>query len=68
MSKQSLALFIVFFLSTVAFVSAIPQDDLPETSYNESDTPVNQPPQVVPGARFVSSEAAEIVSGININA
>ena len=33
-------------------VSAIPQTDLPETSYNEVDTPVNQAPPVVAGLRF----------------
>jgi hypothetical protein len=60
MLKQSLALLILFLLSTVTFVSAIPQDDLPETSYNESDTPVNQAPPVVPSVRFVRPEAADI--------
>jgi hypothetical protein len=61
MSKQSFALLVLFLLSSVAFVSATPQDDLPETSYNESDTPVNQTPPVVLGVRFVRPEAAEIV-------
>jgi hypothetical protein len=61
MLKQSLALLILFLLSSVTFVSAVPQDDLPETSYNESDTPVNQTAPVVPGVRFARPEAADIV-------
>jgi len=40
-------------MGAVVCVSAIPQPDLPETSYNEVDTPVNQAPPVVPGIRLV---------------
>jgi hypothetical protein len=60
MLKQSLALLILFLLSAVTFVSTIPQDDLPETSYNESDTPINQAPPVVPSVRVARPEAADI--------
>jgi hypothetical protein len=60
MLKRSLALLILFLLSTVTFVSAIPQDDLPETSYNESDTPVNQAPPIVPSVRVARPEDADI--------
>jgi hypothetical protein len=60
MLRRSLTLLILFLLSTVTFVSAIPQDDLPETSYNESDTPVNQAPPVVPSVRVARPEAADI--------
>jgi len=44
--------FVLFLMSAVVCVSAIPQTDLPETSYNEVDTPVNQAPPIVPGIRF----------------
>lgn len=61
MSKRSLALFVLFLLSAVTCVCAIPQDDLPETSYNESDVPADQMAPIVPGIKFVYPEAAEIV-------
>ncbi|HLX83915.1 MAG TPA: hypothetical protein VKR59_08450 [Terriglobales bacterium] len=44
---------ILLLLGAIASVSAIPQPDLPETSYNEVDTPVNQAPPVVAGVKFV---------------
>ena len=33
-------------------ISAVPPEDLPETSYNEVDTPVNLAPPVVPRIKF----------------
>ena len=51
----------VFLLSAVVCVSAIPQPDLPETSYNEVDTPINQAPPVVPGVRFVRPAIAPTI-------
>jgi hypothetical protein len=45
--------FVLILLGAVFCVSAIPQTDLPETSYNEVDTPVNQAPPVVSGLRIV---------------
>lgn len=48
-------------LSAVVCVSAIPQPDLPETAYNEVDTPVNQAPPVVPGVRFVRPAIAPVI-------
>lgn len=51
--RRGIWTFILFLLTAVVCVSAIPQTDLPETSYNESDTPVNQSTPVVLGVRFV---------------
>lgn len=39
--------FVVGLMVSVVLVSTIPQIDLPETAYDESDTPVNQAPPVV---------------------
>ncbi len=52
---------VLFLLSAVVCVSAIPQPDLPETSYNEVDTPVNQAAPVVPGVRFVRPAVAPVI-------
>lgn len=51
--RRGIWIFVLLLLGAVVCVSAIPQPDLPETSYNEVDTPVNQAPPVVPGVRFV---------------
>jgi hypothetical protein len=53
--------FVLFLLGAVVCVFAIPQTDLPETSYNEVDTPVNQAPPVVPGVRFVRPAIAAVI-------
>ena|ERR1017187_5357963 len=53
--------FILFLLTAVVCVSAIPPTDLPETPYNEADTPVNQSPPVVLGIRFVRPAVVSIV-------
>jgi hypothetical protein len=52
---------VLFLLSAVVCVSAIPLPDLPETSYNEVDTPVNQAPPVVPGVRYVRPAIAPLI-------
>lgn len=53
--------FVLFLLGAVVCVSAISQTDLPETSYNEVDTPLNQAPPVVPGVRFVRPAIAAVI-------
>jgi hypothetical protein len=53
--------FVLLLMSAVVCVSAIPQSDLPETSYNEVDTPVNQAPPVVSGVRFVRPTIATVI-------
>jgi hypothetical protein len=45
--------FFFLLIAAVVLVSAIPQSDLPETSYNEADTPVNLAPPVVSATTFV---------------
>ena len=66
--------FVLLLLGAVSCASAIPQTDLPETSYNEVDTPVNQAPPVVSGLRIVrptvvpiimSKQACETLRGIS---
>lgn len=53
--------FVLLLLGAVSCVSAIPQTDLPETSYNEVDTPVNQAPPVVSGLRIVRPTVVPII-------
>jgi hypothetical protein len=52
---------IVLLMGAVICVSAVPQPDLPETSYNEVDTPVNQAPPVVPGIKLVRPVVAQSI-------
>lgn len=51
--RRSLWTFILLLLTSVVCVATVPPTDLPETKYNEVDTPVNQAPPVVLGIRFV---------------
>jgi hypothetical protein len=51
--RRSLWTFVLLLLTGIVCAAAVPPVDLPETSYNESDTPVNQAPPVVQGIRFV---------------
>lgn len=53
--------FILLLVGAVVCVSTIPQPDLPETSYNEVDTPVNQAPPVVQGIKFVRPAIARAI-------
>lgn len=59
--KRGVVMFVMLLLGAVICVSAIPQTDLPETSYNEVDTPVNQAPPVVQGIRFVRPSVAPVI-------
>jgi hypothetical protein len=59
--RQGVWVFVLVLLGAVISVSAIPQPDLPETSYNEVNTPVNQAPPVVPGLRFVRPTIAPVI-------
>jgi hypothetical protein len=58
--KRGAWCFVLLLLSAVFCVSAIPQTDLPETSYNEVDTPVNQAPPVVSGLRIVRPAVTQV--------
>jgi hypothetical protein len=53
--------FVLVLMSAVVCVSAVPQTDLPETPYNEVDTPVNQAPPVVPGIRLTRPDVAVVL-------
>src|ERR1700682_2552938 len=59
--RQGVWTLVLFLLSAVVCVSAIPHTDLPETAYNEVDTPVNQAPAVVPGVRYVRPAIAPLI-------
>ena len=61
MVRRGVWTLVLFLLSAVVCVSAIPQPDLPETAYNEVDTPLNQAPPVVPGVRFVRPVIASVI-------
>jgi hypothetical protein len=50
---RSLWIFVLLTLMGVVCAAAVPPTDVPETSYNEVDTPVNQTPPVEVGVRFV---------------
>ncbi|MGA9640806.1 MAG: hypothetical protein WBQ72_05380 [Terriglobales bacterium] len=51
--RRNLWSFVLLLLIGVFCAAAVPPTDLPETSYNEADTPVNQAPPVALGIRFV---------------
>jgi hypothetical protein len=53
--------FVMALMVSVVFVSTIPQIDLPETAYDESDAPVNQAPPVVLDTTVVHPPIAEVV-------
>ena len=53
--------FLLLLLGVVVCVSAIPQPDLPETAFNEVDTPINQAPPVVPGVKFIRPEMTPVI-------
>lgn len=60
--RRGIWTFILFLLTAVVCVSAIPQTDLPETSYDETDTPVNQSTPVVLGIHFLRSAPVSMVA------
>jgi hypothetical protein len=50
--RRSFFTFVLLLLASVVCSAAIPPVDVPETNYNESDTPVNQTPPVEIGVHF----------------
>jgi hypothetical protein len=48
-------------MASLALVSAMPQNDLPETTYNEVDTPINQAAPTLSGTRFVRPPAKAVI-------
>jgi hypothetical protein len=59
--RRGLWVFVLILLGAVVCVSAVPKTDLPETSYNEVDTPVNLAPPVVSGTRFVRPAISTVI-------
>ena len=53
MFKRSKWAFLLLLATAVTFVSVMPMADLPETAFNEIDTPVNQTTPVAPWVKFV---------------
>jgi len=51
--KRSKWAVLLLLATAVAFVSVMPMADLPETAFNEIDTPVNQTTPVAPWVKFV---------------
>ena len=51
--RRILWTFVLLLLTGIVYAAAVPPTDVPETNYNEVDTPVNQAPPVVLGIRFV---------------
>ena len=51
--KRSKWAFLLLLATAVTFVSSVPMADLPETAFNEIDTPVNQTTPVAPWVKFV---------------
>jgi len=59
--RDAWAFVLLLLMGSVVCVSAIPQTDLPETSYNEVDTPVNQAPPILTGIRFVRPTIGRVI-------
>ncbi len=53
MFERSKWAFLLLLAVAVTFVSVMPMADLPETAFNEIDTPVNQTTPVAPWVKFV---------------
>jgi hypothetical protein len=51
--KRSVHALFLFLTASVLLDSVVPLSDIPETAYNETETPVNQGPPVLPGTTFV---------------
>ena len=51
--RRGLWISVLLLLMGVVCAVAVPPTDVPETSYNEVDSPVNQTPPVEVGVRFV---------------
>ena len=45
--------FLLLLVTAVTFVSVAPMVDLPQTAFNEIDTPINQTTPVAPWVKFV---------------
>ncbi len=52
---------LLLLLGTVAWAAVVPPANIPETSYNEADTPVNLARPVVPGIRLARPGAGPVI-------
>ena len=59
--RRKTCAFFLFLIASVALVSIVPRNDVPETAYNEAETPVNQAPPVVLGTTLVHPPAVAAV-------
>ena len=60
--KRSVYALFLFLTASVLLVSVVPLSDIPETTYNETETPVNQGPPVQPGTTtFVRPPITSVV-------
>jgi hypothetical protein len=53
--------FLLLLVTAVTFISVVPQPDLPETAFNEIDTPVNQTTPVAPWMKFAPPVQAPVI-------
>ena len=58
-------IFVLFLVGAAIGVSTVPLEDLPETSFNEVDAPVNLAPPVQPRLKFIPPCDSEVISGLS---
>jgi len=59
-------IFVLFLVGAAIGVSTVPLEDLPETSFNEVDAPVNLAPPVQPRLKFIPPACdSEVISGLS---
>jgi len=64
--KRWRLIFVLFLVGAAIGVSTVPLEDLPETSFNEVDTPVNLAPPVQPRLKFVPPACdSDVVPGLS---
>ena len=61
MLNRSKWAFLLLLATAVTFVSVLPIADLPETAFNEIDTPVNQTTPVAPWVKFVPPVEVRVI-------
>jgi hypothetical protein len=59
--KRSVYTLFLFLTASVLLVSVVPLSDIPETAYNETETPVNQGPPVQPGTTFLRPSITSVI-------
>jgi hypothetical protein len=64
--KRRRLIFVLFLVGAAIGVSTVPLEDLPETSFNEVDAPVNLAPPVQPRLKFVPPACdSDVIPGLS---